>query len=100
MNRRRFCLQKGGSQEHISFITIKVLFNEFAFTIQVKHKINSMQIVGFYFDMFVFYDWPCVLCKNVAYFPFYSWLSFQRLCPLLWGYHFHFVDSIMLQIIL
>jgi len=67
MNRRRFCLQKGGSQEHISFITIKVLFNEFAFTIQVKHKINSMQIVGFYFDMFVFYDWPfphmCTLQK-------------------------------------
>jgi len=24
--------------------------------------------------------------KNVAYFPFNSWLSFQRLCRLLWGY--------------
>ena len=31
--------------------------------------------------------------KNVTYFPFNSWLSFQRLCRLLWGYHFHFVDS-------
>ena len=42
--------------------------------------------------MFVFYDWPfplhtCVglLWKNVAYFPFNSWLSFQRLCRFLWG---------------
>jgi len=33
------------------------------------------------------------LAKNVAYFPFNYWLSFQRLCRLLWGYHFHFVDS-------
>ena len=24
--------------------------------------------------------------KNAAYFPFNSWLSFQRLCRLLWGY--------------
>jgi len=31
--------------------------------------------------------------KNVAYFHFNSWLSFQRLCRLLWGYHFYFVDS-------
>ena len=33
------------------------------------------------------------LAKNAAYFPFNSLLSFQRLCRLLWGYHFHFVDS-------
>jgi len=26
-----------------------------------------------------------LLWKNVAYFPFNSWLSFQRLCRLLWG---------------
>jgi len=26
-NRRRFCLQKGGSQEHISLITIMFCFN-------------------------------------------------------------------------
>ena len=25
--------------------------------------------------------------KNAAYFPFNSWLSFQRLCRLLWGYN-------------
>jgi len=33
--------------------------------------------------------------KNVAnsIFHFNSWLSCQRLCRLLWGYHFHFVDS-------
>ena len=41
--------------------------------------------------MFVFYDWPFThMCrayyaKNAAYFPFNSWLSFQRLCRLLWG---------------
>jgi len=30
--------------------------------------------------------WVCVyFAKNVAYFPVNSWLSFQRLCRLLWG---------------
>jgi len=47
--------------------------------------------------MFVFYNWPfphVYFAKNVAYLPFFnSWLSFQRQCRLLWGYHFHFVDS-------
>ena len=38
MNRRRFCLQKGGSQEHISLITIMFCLNEFAFTVQALHK--------------------------------------------------------------
>ena len=38
MNRRRFCLKKGGSQEDISVITIMFCFNEFAFTVQVKHN--------------------------------------------------------------
>jgi len=41
--------------------------------------------------MFVFYDWPfphVYFAKNVAYFTFNSWLSFQRLCRLLWGYTF------------
>jgi len=38
-------------------ITIMFSFNEFAFTVQVKHKINSIQILGF-FDILVFYDWP------------------------------------------
>ena len=40
--------------------------------------------------MFVFYDWsfstPVYFAKNVAYFLFNSWLSFQRLCRILWGY--------------
>ena len=38
--------------------------------------------------MFVFYDRPfprVYFAKNVAYFPFKSWLSFQRSCRLLWG---------------
>ena len=38
---RTFSLQKGGSQEHISLITIMFCFNEFAFTVQVKHKHNQ-----------------------------------------------------------
>ena len=43
--------------------------------------------------MFVFYDRPfphifVYFAKNVAYFPFNSWLSFQGLCRLLWGYYF------------
>ena len=36
----------------------------------------------YYFDMFVFYDWPfphMYFAENVAYFPFNSWLNFQRL---------------------
>ena len=49
MNRRRFGLQKGGSQEHISLITMMFCFNKFAFIVQVKHKINSTQILGFIF---------------------------------------------------
>jgi len=35
--------------------------------------------------MLVFYDWPFPhvnFAKNAAYFPFNSWLSFQRLCRL------------------
>ena len=97
MNRRRFCLLEGGSQEHISLITIMFSFNEFAFTVQVKHKKrNSTQILGFiliclYFTTGHFHT--CVLCKEYSLFPFNSWLSFQRLCRLLRGYHFHFVDS-------
>jgi len=63
-------------------------FNEFAFTVQVKQK-NSIQINSWlYFDMSVFYDWPfphVYFAKNVAYFPFNSWHSFQQLCCLLWG---------------
>jgi len=73
-------------------------FNEFAFTVQVKHKINSIQILGFiliclYFTTGHFHSTHVYFAKNVAYFPYNSWLSFQRLCRLLWGYHFCFVDS-------
>jgi len=55
-------------------------FDEFAFTVPVKHKINSIQNSWLYFDMFVFYDWPFAhvyFAKNVAYIPFNSWLSFN-----------------------
>jgi len=59
-------------------------FNEFAFTVQIKEKINSRAYTNswLYIDMFVFYDWPfphVYFAKNAAYFPFNSWLSFQRL---------------------
>jgi len=57
---------------------------------QVKHKINSTQIRGLFW-------YVCILrldisthvyfVQNVAYFPFNSWLSFQRLCRLLCGYY-------------
>ena len=60
----------------------------FAFTVKVKHKINSMQIYGF-FDMFLFFgvaiSTHVYFAKNAAYFNFNSWLSFQRLCRLLSG---------------
>ena len=45
--------------------------------------------------MFVFYDrlLPHVyFAKTAVYFPFNSWISFQLLCRLLWGYHIYFVD--------
>jgi len=38
--------------------------------------------------MLLFYNWPfphVYFAKNTAYFPFNSWLSFQRLCRLSWG---------------
>jgi len=62
-------------------------FNEFAFIVQVKHEINSIQILGFiliclYFTTGHFHT--CVEC--IAYFRFNTLLSFQRLCRLLWGY--------------
>jgi len=90
---------QSGSVEHISLITIMFCSNEFAFTVQVKHKINSRptQILGFisiclYFTTDHFHT--CMyFANNVAYFPFNCWLSFQRLCRLLWGCHFHFVNS-------
>jgi len=69
----------GVSKQHICLITIMFCFDEFAFTVQVKHKINSIQNSWLYFDMFVFYDLlfaHVYFAKNVAYFPFNSWLSF------------------------
>jgi len=63
----------------------------YEFTVQVKHKVNSTQILGFILTCLYFttgHFHTCVLCKkNVAYFPFNSWLSFQRLCRFLWGYY-------------
>ena len=83
MNRRRFCLQKGGCQEHNSLITVMFCFNELAVSVWVKHKINSRptQILGFI--LICLYFTTVYFAKNVAYFPFNSWLSFQRLCRLL-----------------
>jgi len=81
-----------------SLITIMFCFNEFAFTVQVKHKISSTQILGFilmclYFTTGYSISTRVYLAQNVVYFPSNFWLSFKRLCRLLWGYHFHFVDS-------
>ena len=90
MNRRRFGLQKGGSQEHMSLITIMFCFNEFAFIVQVKHKINSRLhkfLALFWYVCFLrlAISTHVYLAENAAYFHFNSWLSFQRLCRLLWG---------------
>jgi len=56
---------------HITTLTTG--FNEFAFTAQVKHKINSTQILGcilicLYFTTGHFHT--CVLCKECSLFPF------------------------------
>jgi len=87
MNMRRFSLQKGGSQEHICLITI--------FTVQVIHKINSIQILvcilWLAISRHVYFEKKISSQSDIFFFN--SWLSFQRLCRLLWGYHFHFVDS-------
>jgi len=44
---------QGSSQKYISLITIMFCFNDLAFTVQVKHKINSIQIVGFILIQYV-----------------------------------------------
>ena len=54
-------------------------FNEFAFTVQLKHKINSTQILGF-----VLYEWPfphVYFAKTVAYCSVFS-----DCVVFLWGY--------------
>jgi len=56
-----------------------------------KQKINSTQILRFILICFYFTSLRLAIsthvyfAKNVAYFPFNSWLSFQRLCRILWG---------------
>ena len=57
-------------------------FNEFALTVQVKHKIKSTQIPGFiliwlYFTTGHFHSTHVYFAKNVAYIAFNSWLSFS-----------------------
>jgi len=47
-------------------------FNEFVFTVQVKHKINSTQILGFIMICLFFttgHFHTCVLCKECILFP-------------------------------
>ena len=91
---RRFCIQKGCNQEHISLTTALFCFQRICI-----HRPSLTQIVHKFFSSFWYVYLlrlaisTCVLCKDYSrcYFPFNSWLSFQRLCRLLWGYHFHFV---------
>jgi len=57
-------------------------FNEFALTVQVKHKIKSTQIPGFiliwlYFTTGHSHSTHVYFAKNVAYIAFNSWLSFS-----------------------
>jgi len=54
--------------------------------------------------MFVFYDWPfdvsthVYFAKNVAYFPFNSWLIFQRLCRIFMGMTIELTQEIVRRI--
>ena len=84
MNRRRLCLRKGGSQEHICLITIMFCFNEFVFTVQVKQKNKKYTNSWLYFHMFVFFDWP---------FP--HMCTLQRMQPIsLLILRFHFLTTV------
>ena len=64
-------------------------FNEFAFTVQVKHKINSTQILGLiliclYFTTGRFHT--CVLCKECSrYLPFLILGSVFSDCVVFYG---------------
>jgi len=69
----------------------------FLMNLHLQSKPNTQLINScLHFDTFLSYDWPfprVYFAKNVAYFPFNSiifpfnsWLSFQRLCRLLWGF--------------
>ena len=64
-------------------------FNEFAFTVQVKHKINSTQILGL---ILIFLYFPtghfhtCVLCKECSrYLPFLILGSVFSDCVVFYG---------------
>ena len=46
------------SQEHICLVTVVLCFNDFAFTVQVKHKINSIHVLCFILISLFFYEWP------------------------------------------
>ena len=60
-----------------------------AFTIHVKHKINSIQILGFILMCLYFTTGHFHTCTLQRMYPISlsnSWLSFQWLCRLLWGF--------------
>jgi len=64
-------------------------FNEFAFTVQVEHKTNSTQILGFILICLYFttgHFQKCVLCKECSLFPFKFLAQFSATVPFLWGY--------------
>ena len=66
---------KVAAKNIISLITSGLMFcfNEFAFTAQVKQKINSIQILGFILIYLYFttgHFLACVLCKECSQFSF------------------------------
>ena len=73
----------GGSQERISLITNSLILLSYS-----KSIIKGTEILALFY-IFLFYDRPflhvCNLEENIL-FRCNSWLSFQRLCRLLWGY--------------
>ena len=66
-------------------------FNEFAFTVQVKHKINSIQILGFILICLFFttgHFHTCILCKEYSLFPFLILGSVFSDCVVFYGDYF------------
>ena len=47
VNKFSYSSNQSGSEEHICLITLMFCFNEFAFTVQVEHKISTTPFLDF-----------------------------------------------------
>ena len=74
--------------EYGKTLPLMFCFNEFAFTVQVKHKINSTQILGLILIRLYFttgHFQKCVLCKECSLFPFKFLAQFSATVPFFMG---------------